>query len=111
MLQACGDCVSVGVNGIAVTVIDAETQKAPESVPSLRVSDGVYVESQAKPPFQTELPMLYAAAEREGVYAVLVKAEGYRDFAVEGVRVSRESGSCHALKTVKIIALLERIQR
>ncbi|MEP6765190.1 MAG: hypothetical protein ABJB66_12800 [Gemmatimonadaceae bacterium] len=111
MLQACGDCVSIGVSGIAVTVIDAATHNAPESVPSLRVTDGAYVEIQTKPSSQAELPVLYAASEREGVYQVLVSAQGYRDFSVDGVRVSRESGSCRALKTVKITASLERIQR
>ena len=106
--QACGDCVLVGVPGIMVTVTDAITKGAPTSVPSLRVTEGSYVEEQPRPPFDKTPPEFAAAAERPGVYAVLIRSDGYQDFVKDGVRVSRSDSQCTSVKQVRITADLIR---
>ena len=108
-VQACtGDCVSVGVPGVVVTVTDALTKSAPASMPSLRVTDGSYVEDMPRQLFDKSPPELWAAVERPGVYTVLVRATGYQDFVKEGVRVSRSDAGCAYLKQARISAELIR---
>ena len=98
---ATGDCVSVGVAGISVTVVDASTNLAPMTMPRLRLEDGTYVEEYVTPFPRSDPPSFAGASERPGTYRVVVRAAGYRDFMRDDVRVTR-GGRCNALSGVRL---------
>ncbi|HYW33020.1 MAG TPA: hypothetical protein VE869_16080 [Gemmatimonas sp.] len=90
------DCVLVGVFALSVTVVDAVTRERPSALPTMRVTDGEFVELVTAFPSSSP-PVLNAAAERPGVYRFVVSAGGYQDFTVENVRVGR-TGNCDSLR-------------
>lgn len=96
-----GDCVSLGVFGIAVTVTDASTNGAPTAVPSLRIEDGAFVEEYAQPTPRSNPPSFYGAIEREGTYAITISASGYQTYTASNLRVTR-SGKCNYLRGVNL---------
>jgi hypothetical protein len=100
-----GDCIAIGVVGLTVTVVDASTQAAPSSVPSLEVTDGSFQESYATPNVGGTIPTFAAATERPGVYTIVVRAAGYRTFTQADIAVTR-GGSCNTIQGVKIKAPL-----
>jgi hypothetical protein len=104
-----GDCVTVGVFGISVTVIDAVTKAAPSAIPVVRASDGAFVEELTAPQFPGSGPPQYSlAVERPGVYRVHVKAAGYQDFALDDVRVTR-GGDCNYLRPARFTVSLSKV--
>jgi len=101
-----GDCVSLGVFGIRVTVTDGTTHQAPGSTPTLLIVDGSYQElgTLLGPP---NPPQLYAANERPGNYRLVVQAMGYQDYTQENVAVTR-GGACNYLKSTHLSVQLFR---
>ncbi|MEO7358832.1 MAG: hypothetical protein ABI120_00790 [Gemmatimonadaceae bacterium] len=96
-----GDCLAIGVFAISATVVDANTGKAPTASPQLRIEDGTFVEEYLTPMPRTDPPSFSGAAERVGVYRVVVTAMGYRDFVAEGI-VVRRAGNCQYLQGVRL---------
>lgn len=103
-----GDCSSVGVSGIAATVVDATTNRAPLANPVLVITDGTYVEEHATPFPRSDPPSYSGAVERPGTYRVVVRAAGYQDYVLDNVRVTR-GGRCNALSGVRLTVSLVRI--
>ena len=95
------DCLLIGVAGINVTVVDANTNRAPTSAPTLRIEDGTFVEEYATPIPRSDPPAFSGAVERPGTYRITVNATGYRNFAVDGIAVTR-SGKCAYLQGRKL---------
>ncbi len=104
---ACGDCVLVGTYGVNASVMDAVTKRAPDSAPTMTLTDGEYVESVVGV-LRDQYPVqLYGAVERPGVYKLEVRAPGYRSEVLEKLTV-RRGGSCDAMKTVRVNIELQR---
>lgn len=102
-----GDCTSVGVFGIAATVVDASTNRAPLSVPIMRIEDGTYIEEYSTPFPQSDPPSYAGANERPGTYRVIVRAAGYQDYVRSDIRVTR-GGRCNSLSGVRLTVSLVR---
>ena len=102
-----GDCSAVGVAGISATVIDANTNRAPVAVPSMRIEDGTYVEEYTTPFPKSDPPGYSGAIERPGTYRVLVRAAGYQDYVIENVRITR-AGRCNYLAGGRLTVSLVR---
>jgi hypothetical protein len=102
------DCNSVAGFGIAVTVVDSLTNASPTVVPTLRVSDGNFLEFIAAPNAGPTMPNGFLAAkERTGNYSVVVSATGYSDWSKANVSVVRE-GKCDVIRPVNLMARLSR---
>ena len=103
-----GDCISLGRYGIAVDVVDAQTGRAPDSATVLlteRASpDSVERRTAVRSPSTGRL-VVYGASERTGSYTVTVSSPGYRDWAVQGVVVTR-GGHCDDLRPASLTARL-----
>ena len=91
--------------GVNVTVTDSVSGAPVASTVTVIVQDGQYRDSTTVPAGSPQgTNSVGAAWEREGVYAVTVRADGYSTWAKSGVRV--ESGECH----VKAVSLSAKLQ-
>lgn len=100
------DCVSIGVTGIIVTVVDAAGTTAISSTPIVRLIDGAYEETATRA--GNDLPhRLTGAIERTGTYSVIVEAEGYATARRDNVVVTR-AGNCNYLRQVELTIPLTR---
>ena len=101
------DCSTLGVAAISVTVVDASTNRAPTTTPSLRIEDGTFVETHVTPFPRSDPPQYSGAVERPGTYRVVVHSTGYQDFVLDNIKVSRD-GRCQYLMgarlTIKLVA-------
>lgn len=106
VLAACGVsdtvCTMEARAGINVVVTDSVTGSPVTTGVTLIVQDGTYRDSTNGFPGANSLG---SAWEREGVYAVTVRADGYAVWNKSGVRV--QSDECH-VKAVTIPAKLQR---
>jgi len=101
------DCVSIGVSGISVYVVDGSTNGAPSTIPVVRLTDGAYVETITAPS-PGSVPYVYSGAvERPGRYEVSIEAAGYAPVTHSGVEVVR-GGRCNAIRPVRIDVSLTR---
>lgn len=101
------DCTTVGLSALSITVIDAVTRARPVALPTMRVTDGAFVEVVTAFPGSSP-PVLSAAAERPGVYRFVVSASGYHDFVVDNIRVGR-GGNCNHLRGFGMTVPLARM--
>jgi 6,7-dimethyl-8-ribityllumazine synthase len=102
-------CTDILVAGLVVEVRDATTSEPAAFGARGEIRDGSYVEMLQVEGGGTVDPAtalrLVGAWERPGVYSVVVRKEGYRDWTVSGVLV--EADACHVLR-VTLRAALER---
>lgn len=102
-------CTDILVAGLEVEVRDAVTGEPAAFGARGEIRDGSYVEMLQVEGFGTidtaTALMLVGAWERPGVYSVVVRKEGYRDWTVSGIVV--EADACHVLRVV-VQAALER---
>jgi hypothetical protein len=108
--SACGGTTSVNCDaaaqpGLLITVVDASTQAAPSSAPSVSVTEGAYAENYSAPNAAGAVPTFKAAIERVGTYALTVSASGYRPFTRTGLVVAK-GGTCNQVQTVNVKAAL-----
>jgi hypothetical protein len=94
------DCVSIGVSGIRVTVVDQRTRQSPSGA-IVTLTDGDYRET-----LMGRGGVYNGAAERPGTYAITVEAPGYSTWTRNNVRVVR-GGSCNYLKSVAVTSELQ----
>ncbi len=95
------DCLSIGVQGITATVVDASTGLAPSTPPSMRLTDGTYIENVTGVLQGTDPVQLGGAVERPGVYQATFSAEGYNTVVRQNLAV-RRSGQCSYLQPVRL---------
>lgn len=96
-------CDSLGAYAVNVEVQDSATGASIVRGATLVVRDGAYADSMR---MESDMPpVLAAAAERPGIYEVLVRRPGYQTWTREGVRV-RRGGRCNALQPVRLVAKL-----
>ncbi len=100
-LVTSSDCVSIGVSGIHVTVLDRQTRQTPAGA-VVTVTDGEYRETLVR-----SGGVFAGAPERTGSYTVIVEAPGYVRWTRENVNVIRR-GSCNYLQRVTLTSDLER---
>jgi len=102
-------CTEMFVAGLVVEVRDATTSEPAAFGAQGEIRDGSYVEMLQVEGGGTVEPAvalrLVGAWERPGVYSVVVRKEGYRDWTTSGVIV--EANECHVLR-VTLQAGLER---
>ncbi len=100
------DCVTIGLSGILVTVVEATGGHAISATPTVRLIDGEYEETATRA--GNTLPhLLTGAIERTGTYSVIVEAEGYATARRDDVVVSR-GGPCNYLRSVELRIGLSR---
>ena len=103
-----GDCVSVAGFGVMVNIVDSLTNAPPSEIPSLRLSDGGFVEIITTPNAPSVSPTAFLGAkERPGTYNVVVSAAGYADWSKPNVEVVR-TGRCDVIQMVSLTARLTR---
>lgn len=95
------DCVSVGVSGVQVSVLDGQTGEVPAGA-VVTITDGAYTETPVG-----RNGVFTGAIERTGTYTVTVDAPGYARWTRDDVNVGR-TGSCGYLQTAAISSELER---
>jgi len=101
------DCISIGVFGIHVTVVDAATSQ-PLSGATVTLVDGSYTENLFLGSATNASVGMYGALERAGVYSVTVAAAGYQTWSQNSV-VVRRAGSCNSIQPTTVSARLTRI--
>ena len=95
--------------GLNITVIDSATGSPPAEAALVAMS-GPFVDSVGpRQPFQTVangplVLILSTAGERPGVYAVVVRSAGYRDWTRSDIRVTADD--CH-VRPVSVVASLQ----
>ena len=94
------DCVSIGVPGIQISVLDKRTNQIPSGT-VVTVTDGDYRET-----LTLSGRVYVGAAERPGAYSIVVEAPGYARWTRENVSVVR-SGSCKYLQPVTLTSELQ----
>lgn len=95
------DCVSLGVAGVSASVVDAASKQAPSTPPTLRLTDGAYMETVTSAPGRPDVAQLSGAVERPGRYQALFEATGYQPVIRDNL-VVRRSGSCNYLQPVRL---------
>jgi hypothetical protein len=85
-----GDCTTMAVPAISVTVVDSVTGASLSQGTTVRVRDGLFSDSVtvAGSPGDTERIAIGLAYERAGTYQVTVSHPGFVDWAVDNVRVT-----------------------
>lgn len=96
------DCISIGVSGLSITVLDRRTSQTPSGT-VVTVTDGDYRETLTKVG-----EVFRGAMERPGSYSITVEAPGYVRWTRENVRVVR-SGDCDYLQPVSLLSELQPI--
>lgn len=99
-LQACGDCVSLGLFGFQVTVRDAATLRAPRSPVIATITEGSY-EEKLQIAFPQDSSGLLGAFEREGRYQLRIEVPGYQTVVRNGLHVRRK-GRCDELQSIRL---------
>lgn len=100
-------CSGVGNFAVHVTVVDSTTGGPPNTRPMLIIVDGAFADTAFGPaPGERPVSVIPAAPERPGTYSLTVKADGYRPWTRDGVRV-REGGRCDDIQTVRLTARLQ----
>ncbi|HEY0930161.1 MAG TPA: hypothetical protein VGE27_09610 [Gemmatimonas sp.] len=111
LLSSCslfrGDCVLVGTYGVSVYVTDAQTKKAPDPAPTMRIINGDYVETARGMP-QGDALLYVAAMERPGRYRVELEAPGYVSEVRDSVRCGMRL-RCRGVATAAICAAPDSI--
>ncbi len=93
------DCVSIGVSGIQVSVVDGLTRAIPAGA-VVTIRDGEYMETPVE-----RNGVFYGATERTGIYTVAVDAPGYARWTRDDINVVR-TGSCRYLQTAALVSEL-----
>jgi hypothetical protein len=107
------DCITRPFAGLRVTVVDSLTESPPSEASLIATSPGFTdstgpVQPISVRPTQSVL-VLYAVHERQpGIYSVLVRSPGYRNWLRNGVEVTADV--CH-VRTVALTARLQISQR
>ncbi len=97
-------CTAEARPALTVFVRDSSSGAPIGRGSSATATDGIFVATATYPGgTQDDLP-LSLAHERAGIYTVVVKKPGYRDWRASGVRVTRDD--CHVI-TVTLTARLE----
>lgn len=103
------DCASPAAHRLRVSVINAQTQRPLEQVPTVRIFDGEYSEvlviDESRP---TERRYL-GSYERTGNYTVRVEAQGFTPVIQENVSVTRER-RCSNITPVEITIAMSPTQ-
>lgn len=99
-LLTTGDCVSIGVPGIQISVLDPRTNQIPSGT-VVTVTDGDYRETLMRAG-----AVYIGVVERPGTYSIVVEAPGYARWTRENVRIVR-SGSCNYLQRVTLSSELQ----
>ena len=102
-----GDCVALGVAGVSANVVDAATKQAPSTPPTLRLTDGTYLETVTGVLGRPDAVQLSGAIERPGRYQALFEATGYQPVIRDDL-VVRRSGKCNYLQPVRLNIELAR---
>jgi hypothetical protein len=101
-----GDCTTIVLPAISVTVVDSVTGASLAHGTTVRVIDGSFVQSITAPDDSTaDAIPIGVAAERAGVYHVSVTHSGYIAWSQSNVRVTKSS--CH-VQTARLVARLVR---
>jgi hypothetical protein len=102
-VEPIGTCTDEARAGISVSTLDAKSGQPVSVVGTVIVREGQYSETAAA----SAQPVLtyYAAYERPGTYTVTVNVQGYQQWQLSGVRVTRHA--CH-VGTVPLAAQLTR---
>ena len=102
-------CTEQYTYGINITVVDSATG-FPPSEATLLARSATFTDSVgpiARTPMGVDIPAyltLSTAGERPGVYSVVVRSPGYRDWTRTGIRVAKDQ--CH----VREVNLTARLQ-
>ncbi len=96
-----GDCVALGVAGVSANMVDAATKRSPASPPTMRLTEGTYVENDTGVLGGADAVRLSGAVERPGRYHALYEANGYQPLLRENL-VVRRSGKCNYLQPVSL---------
>jgi hypothetical protein len=89
------DCVSIGLYGIQLSVVDKRTNQIPNGT-VVTVTDGDYRET-----LWLNGRVYLGAGERPGSYSVIVEAPGYARWTRDNVRVAR-AGRCNSIQPVTL---------
>lgn len=95
------ECTTDVRPALNVQLRDARTGAALAGPATATARDGTYLDAKEIGTLESELRL---AQERPGVYEVVVRKQGYREWTRAGVRV--RDGECH-VRTVKLVAELE----
>jgi len=96
-------CTTEGYYAIAIRAEAAPTGDVLSPAATVVARSGTYADSVTGSPGSVDL---FVAFERSGVYDVLVRVDGYRDWRQTGVRVTR-TGECDKLSTVHLTTVLQ----
>ncbi len=100
LLMTSSDCVSIGVSGIQISVVDKRTNQIPSGT-VVTVTDGDYRETLTR-----SGGVYVGATERPGSYSIVVEAPGYARWTRDNVSVVR-TGSCQYLQRVTLSSELQ----
>ena len=101
-----GDCTTIAIPAISVTVVDSVSGAPLAHGSTVRARDGAYADSLVVPADTSSTPFpIGLALERAGVYQVSVSHPGYRDWSAANVRASKDG--CH-VRTAVLVAHLVR---
>ena len=102
-----GDCTTIAIAGISVTVVDSVTRASLTQGTTVRAYDGSYSDSMtvSGDVGTNEFPIA-VAFEHAGTFRVTVTHPGYAAWTVDNVRVTKDG--CH-VKTVALVAELVRV--
>ena len=103
-----GDCVAIGRFALSVIVQDSASRQAPAAELRVIASDGAYADTATIGSPHSSGIAFWLAPERTGSYLLTVQATGYREWSKQGVGVTRSTDKCDYLRTVTILARLQR---
>jgi hypothetical protein len=95
-------CTTEGCWAIAIRAEAASTGDVLSPEATVVARSGTYADSVTGSPGSVDL---FVAFERSGVYDVLVRVDGYRDWRQTGVRVTR-AGECDKLRSVRLTTMM-----
>lgn len=97
--EACA-CTDLLTYGVYVTVRDAQTGDTLTAAVTGTITDGRYSEAM-----EVERDrILVGAGNRAGTYDVEIRAEGYRTWTLDDVKVKQDSPFCPQVETVRLEA-------
>jgi hypothetical protein len=79
--------------GVLITLRDARTGTNPTTIAVATISSGTYVERDTSYIAPSGQQVITGLLEKEGVFDILIRASGYKDWVQNGVGVP--SDGCH----------------
>lgn len=109
VVQACDDGYTCPLSidpALRVAVVDSITQEPSVMMPTVTIgtSTGASVELGAS----SREPGVFLAYGASGVYSVVVRADGYAQFAKGGIAVPASTGKCGGVNTARLTAKMQK---